>query len=85
MSFDKIAATYVYCMNNHTGQFSREYRLLSRIVRQYKLRLTDRAICDIETYWPTTSNEWPEANRLYRQLVARYCSDSRVREFANAK
>jgi hypothetical protein len=42
MSFDKLAAVYVWCANNHTGQWSREYRIMSRIVKR-GLHLTDSA------------------------------------------
>ena len=44
MSFEKIAATYVYCMDYHGGQWSREYRILSKISTQYKLWLSDNMI-----------------------------------------
>jgi hypothetical protein len=61
MSFDKIVATYVYCMNYHTGQWSREYRILSKIISQYHLKLTDNAIASIEDIKNCSYDEWFEA------------------------
>jgi hypothetical protein len=65
MSFDKIAAVYVYCMDYHTGQWSREYRILSRISSQYRLKLTDSAIKVIQS----NNNEWQDASQIYNQSV----------------
>ena len=70
MSFNKIAALYVFCMNYHEGQSSRLYRIMSRIVRQYKIRLTDNAIASIESEY--CGNDWYYANLIYWQLVNRW-------------
>ena len=73
MSFDKVAAVYVFCMNYHEGQFSRLYRLMSRIVRQYNIKLTDDAIRSIECLPDETpSPEWFFANIIYLDLVEKY-------------
>lgn len=42
MSFERMAGVYVWCADNHWGQGSREYRVLSRIAAR-GMRLTDRA------------------------------------------
>lgn len=36
-----VFAAYVWCANHHGGQWSREYRVLSRIDRQYSPRICD--------------------------------------------
>lgn len=73
MSIDKLAGIYVYCMDYHSGQWSREYRILSRIVGQYKLRLTDSAIRQISE--PIDEEcEWIEAAEVYQTLVANHQS-----------
>ena len=69
MSFDKLAAVYVFCMNYHEGQDSRKYRILSKINSQYNLWLTDNAIRQIEAEEPDEENEWLEANEMYNRLV----------------
>ena len=66
MSFDKISAVYVYCMDYHGGQWSREYALLCRIQRQYKLKLTDSSISGIRD---GNNPEWDEAHDIYAGLV----------------
>ena len=62
MSFDKLAGIYVYCMDYHNGQWSRLYRLMSRI--GLRLKLTDSAIKGIQT----GSEEWFEAHTVYNSL-----------------
>jgi hypothetical protein len=48
MSFDKIAGTYVYCMDYHSGQWSREYRIMCKLENQYQLKLSDSCILAIQ-------------------------------------
>ncbi len=71
MSTDKIAALYVFCMDYHSGQSSRLYRLLSKLNTQYKVRLSDWAIKSINGSLdnePNPESEWYEAQVIYRQL-----------------
>lgn len=70
MSFDRIAATYVFAMNYHEGQGSRLYRILSKISTHYMIRLSDRAIAAIQG--DMYSQEWSYANSIYNKLEARY-------------
>ena len=70
MSFDRIAATYVFCMNYHEGQNSRLYRILSKITRHYRINLSDRAIDAIQG--DKIIAEWAYANVIYNHLVERF-------------
>lgn len=72
MSFDKLAALYVFCMSYHTGQSSRLYRLMSRIGSQYKLKLTDRAISIIQGDENDPNDEYYESRTIYCQLRLKY-------------
>ena len=65
MSFEKLAGIYVYCMDYHSGQGSRLYRLLSRI----DAHLTDRAISSIRD--GSDSGMWDESHDVYEHLKAR--------------
>ncbi len=67
MSFDKTAAVYVWCANNHTGQWSREYRIMSRIAK-LGLRLTDSAWEAIQDGTGRAKEEWSFARSIYLQL-----------------
>jgi hypothetical protein len=60
MSFEKLAAIYVYCADYHDGQWSREYALSCRIQRQYRIKLNDSA--------------WDEAREhdVYKSLESKY-------------
>lgn len=70
MSFDKIAGVYVYCMNYNRGMWSKEYQVLCRIQRQYKLRLTDNAIAAIEgTPGVDRRGDWTMATKVYNHFV----------------
>ena len=64
MSFDKLAGIYVYCMDYHTGQNSRLYRLLCKI----DAHLSDR---DINYIRDGTYSLWPKAHKVYKYLVER--------------
>ena len=70
MSFDRIAATYVFCMNYHEGQGSRLYRILSKISTHYRINLTDRAIDAIQG--DKESQEWSYAASIYNDLVRKF-------------
>lgn len=59
-------------MNYHAGQWSREYRILSKISYQYKLKLTDSAISSIEDITSLEYDEWFKAREIYAHLVQRY-------------
>ena len=67
MSFEKLAGVYVYCMDYHGGQWSRLYRLMSRI----QMRLSDNAIAAIRRGKFDTSGEWEESRKVYRHLKRR--------------
>lgn len=71
MSFDLIAAVYVYCANYHSGQGSRLYALMSRIVRQYDPRISDNAWEAIADGKGRAREEWSYAHSLYMRLAAR--------------
>ena len=47
--FMLVATPYVLCMDYHGGQWSRGYRLLSRIVRRYRPRITDAYAAEIRS------------------------------------
>ncbi len=71
MSFDKVAAVYVWCANNHQGQWSREYRIMSRISKM-RLHLPDSAWEAIQDGTGRASEEWAEAHEIYKTLEARH-------------
>ena len=64
MSFDKLAGIYVYCMDYHEGQWSRLYRILSRISKK-ELNLRDSSIEEVRT------GDWEEAHEVYQHLKER--------------
>ena len=72
MSFEKAAALYVFCMNYHKGQWSREYRIMSKLVNKYKIKLTDSAIAAIQNDDHEDQGDWWEARNIYFQLVANH-------------
>jgi hypothetical protein len=72
MSFDKVAALYVFCANYHTGQWSKLYKLMSRIVRQYRPHLTDNAWKAIQDGEGRAVDEWAIARHYYLILVERH-------------
>ena len=67
MSFDKLAAVYVWCSDNHGGQWSRGYRIMSRISK-LGLRLTDNAWEAIQHGTGRGKDEWLEAREMYLTL-----------------
>lgn len=67
MSFEKMAGIYVYCNDYHTGQWSRLYRLQSRM----RMRLSDSAWKAIRNGRNDPNNEWEESRRVYRSLKRR--------------
>ena len=46
MSADFLLALYVFCMDHHTGQWSRGYRIMSRFSRM-EVNLTDALIEEV--------------------------------------
>lgn len=58
--FELIATLYVLCMDYHSGQWSRGYRLLCRIARRYNPRLADGYLTELR------------AGDLYANLAERY-------------
>jgi len=67
MSFDKIAAVYVWCSDNHSGQWSRGYRIMSRIAKM-RINLTDNAWEAIQCGTGRGKDEWAEAREMYLRL-----------------
>ena len=67
MSFEKLAGIYVYCMDHHTGQWSRLYRLLSKI----RFNAPDRVYNAIRHEKHDPHCEWEEARKVYRHLKQR--------------
>ena len=67
MSIEKLAGVYVYCMDFHGGQWSRLYRLMSRI----RITLRDSHIAAIRRGKDDKGNEWEESRRVYRHLKRR--------------
>ena len=66
MSFDKVAALYVFCADYHGGQNSRLYRLMSRIARYYRLQLSNPEWDGIRD---GKDEEWRGAHEIYKTLV----------------
>lgn len=67
MNIETLAGIMIYGYDHHTGARSRLYRLASRIGS--RLRLPDSAWREISS--PIDSDEWSEAQAVYRALVAR--------------
>lgn len=67
-NFDFVAGLYVYLMDYHNGQWSREYRILS----QLRVRLADRAIKGIQRGKHDPNGEWEQARIVYRELKRKY-------------
>lgn len=65
--FQTYAGIYVYCMDYHGGQFTRLYRLMSRISR--KIKLDDRTIREIRN--PLIECELDHAQSVYWRLKNR--------------
>lgn len=74
MNPDFIFALYVFCANYHSGQWSRGYRIMSRI-SQRGIRLSDSAWHAIEGNRHSKNaawDEWESARTYYRQLKRKY-------------
>lgn len=71
MSFDKLAALYVFCANYHTGQASRLYRIMSRIAKR-GIGLSDSAWEAIQDGTGRAAMEWSESHCIYHALVAKH-------------
>lgn len=78
MNPDFMFALYVFCSDYHSGQWSRGYRILSRIV-QRGIQLNDRAIKAISGNRHSKREiglgcweEWEQARAYYRQLKRKY-------------
>jgi hypothetical protein len=71
MSMDLLAALYVWCANHHEGQWSREYRIMSRIAKR-GLRLTDSAWEAIQDGTGRAAEEWAYSRTIYETLCSRH-------------
>jgi hypothetical protein len=65
MSLDKVAALFVFCADYHSGQDSRFYGILSKLVKKYRPRLNDSAWKQIRS----GGYGWDRASEIYAQLV----------------
>ena len=68
MSADFVFALYVFCMDYHSGQSSRLYRILSLLSTRYRVSLRDSHIDAIRYGKYDRSGEWETARTYYRQL-----------------
>jgi hypothetical protein len=83
MNTDFRFALYVFCMDHHSGQYSRLYRIMSRL----RANLRDNAIHAIQgnrharrenQITQRTWDEWSTARRYYRELKrSKYAHDTR--------
>lgn len=64
--FDFITALYAFCCHYHTGQWSRGYRILSRIEALYRPHNIP-----IERI-ANGHDEWIDAHEIYNELVKKY-------------
>jgi len=64
MTFDTLAGLYVYCMDYHSGQWSRLYRIMSKI----NMDLRDHHANMIRNGKLDPNHEWANARRVYRKL-----------------
>jgi hypothetical protein len=68
MSFDKVAALFVFCADYDSGMDSRFYGILSKLIKRYRPKLTDPA-------WKQIRNGgygWEQASEIYRELVKNF-------------
>lgn len=77
MNPDFTFALYVFCMDYHSGQWSRLYRILSKLGSQYRVSLGDSAIAAIRRGKDDPHGEWEQARVYYRQLKRKYAGDSK--------
>jgi hypothetical protein len=87
MSIDKAAAVYVYCMNYHTGQDSKEYRIMSKLSdpNSYNIKLSNRAIDVISGEKEPRGGEWEIAAQLYYVLECKHLEKLRNSRIYDAK
>lgn len=77
MNSDYIFALYVFCMDYHSGQWSRLYRIMSRISAR-GIQLRDSHIAAIRHGRDDRGNEWESARCYYRQLKrSKYATETR--------
>jgi len=67
-NFDFVAGLYVYLADHYNGQWSREYRILSRL----NVRLSDSAWAGIRRGKDDPHGEWEQARTVYRELKRKY-------------
>ncbi len=76
MNFETLAGIYTYAMDHHTGQWSRLYRLMSKI----RFHARDHVFTAIQgnrharkerEISVDTWNEWETARKVYRALKRR--------------
>lgn len=73
MNSDFAFGLYVFCMDYHSGQWSRLYRIMGKL----KVRLTDNAINAIRRGRDDPGNEWEQSRIYYRQLKRKYANDTK--------
>lgn len=76
MSHDTILGLYVYAMHFHGGQWSRLYRLLSRIESRYRPRITSHTEHSV-----ARGGEWrklPGVKKRYRWIEGDECQANEV-------
>jgi len=67
--FDLISGLYAFVCHYHSGQWSREYRILSRITTRYNPRNIP-----IEAIAENNNTDWQEASEVYQRLVKNYAN-----------
>lgn len=66
--FDFVVALYGVCAEHHSGQWSRGYRIMSRISSHYRPRDIP---CGLNELFKRR-REWSEALRIYISLARKY-------------
>lgn len=66
--FDLITALYAFCCDYHSGQWSRGYKILSRIQSRYQ----PRNLPDCEEI--ESNDEWCGAKEFLEELKANYAN-----------
>lgn len=77
MNPDFTFALYVFCMDYHSGQWSRLYRILSKLGSQYRVSLRDSHIAAIRRGKDDPGNELETARTYYRELKRKYAHDTK--------
>jgi hypothetical protein len=73
MSLDFAFGLYVFCMDFHSGQSSRLYRILSKL----RVSMPDSAIAAVRRGRDDPHGEWEQARIYYRELKRKYANDRR--------